>query len=156
DTHSALVFNLHYAPDATPEEIFQEHLQWVRRHAFPPADGLRPHPNARDPQRRLRLGYVSADFCGNVASNYIELVLQAHDRQRFEVFCYANVKQPDSKTQRLQVLADHWRNIFGVADEQVEQMIRGDQVDLLVDLSGHTAGSRLPVFARKPAPVQAT
>jgi protein O-GlcNAc transferase len=155
ETHSLLVFTMHYSPSATPEEIFHEHREWARLHAVPPGPPA-PHANNRDPQRRLRIGYVSADFCSNVAANYIGLVLKAHDRQRVEVFCYANVAQPDSVTQRLQGLADHWRNVFGVVDEQVEQMIRQDAIDVLVDLSGHIAGSRLTLLARKPAPVQAT
>lgn len=154
ETHSALVFNLHYAPAVAPEQIFQEHCEWARLHAVPPSASPPTHDNEADPERRLRIGYVSADFGIHVAANYIERILQAHDRQRVEVFCYANVARTDVVTQRMQALADHWRNVFGVVDDRVEQMIRQDRIDLLIDLSGHTGGSRLTLLARKPAPVQ--
>jgi predicted O-linked N-acetylglucosamine transferase (SPINDLY family) len=153
--YSNLLFTLHYLPDLTPEDVFREHLAWARHHAVPPAPD-RPHPNSRDPERRLRVGYVSADFARHVMGWYIQPVLEAHDQERFEVFCYSNVKRPDDLSRYLEGLADHWRPIFGLSDDQAEEMIRRDGIDVLVDLSNHTGGNRLPLFARRPAPVQAT
>lgn len=152
-TYSDYLFTLHYSPNLGPEEIFQEHLAWARHHAAPaPA----PHLNDRDPERRLRIGYVSADFRGHVMGLYLMPVLEAHDRERFEIFCYANVSHPDADTQRMQGLAVRWRDILNVPDEEAEQLIRRDRIDLLLDMGGHTAGNRLALFARKPAPVQAS
>lgn len=154
DTHSALVYNLHFGSTPTPEEIFQEHLEWARRQAVPP-NGIRSHhPNNPDPNRRLRLGYVSADLAWHVMGHYVELILEAHDPSQFEIFCYANVGHPDDKTQRLRQLAHHWRNVYDVHDDQMEQMVLEDGIEVLVDLNGHTANNRLRLFARKPAPVQ--
>jgi FkbM family methyltransferase len=153
--YSNLLLTLHYRAGSGPEAVFEEHRRYAARHAGqlpPPA----PHANDRDPERRLRLGYVSGDFRWHVMAFYIEPLLAAHDRARFEVFCYANVETPDATTGRLRTLADHWRDISRLTDEQAAELIRRDGIDLLVDLSGHTGGNRLPLLARKPAPVQAT
>jgi protein O-GlcNAc transferase len=153
--YSNLLLALHFVAGLSPEEIYQEHLAWARHNAILPA-APRPHLNDRDPERRLRIGYVSADFRRHVMGWYTEMVLENHDRQRFEVFCYANQNVQDQTTHRLQDLADHWRIIHYVPDEAVEEMIRRDRIDLLIDLSSHSGGNRLPLFARKAAPVQAT
>jgi predicted O-linked N-acetylglucosamine transferase (SPINDLY family) len=153
--YSNLLFTLHYLPDLTPEDVFRQHAAWATHHAVAPAPP-RPHANAPDPGRRLRVGYVSADFARHVMGWYIEPVLEAHDRERFEIYCYSNVKRPDDVTRNLERLADHWRPVFGVDDREAEEMIRRDGIDVLVDLGNHTGGNRLPLFARRPAPVQAT
>jgi protein O-GlcNAc transferase len=153
--YSNLLFSLHSVAGLTPEEIYQEHLTWAKHNAMPPAH-VRPYANVPDPERRLRVGYVSADFREHVMGWYIEPVLQARDRERFEVYLYANQKTHDSGTERIRALADQWRGIYNLADDAVEEMIRTDQIDLLVDLSNHTADNRLPLFARRAAPVQAT
>jgi predicted O-linked N-acetylglucosamine transferase (SPINDLY family) len=87
---------------------------------------------------------------------FVEPLLRGHDRQKVEVFCYAEVTRPDLVTARLQGLADHWLMTVGLSDQQVAERIRTDGIDILVDLAGHTADNRLLVFARKPAPVQVT
>ena len=107
-------------------------------------------------QRRLKIGYVSGDFRQHSVSSFFEPLLRAHDRQAMEIFCYAEVKANDEITERLKGLADHWRVTVGLSDELVAAQIAEDDIDILVDLAGHTAGNRLPVFARKPAPVQVT
>jgi predicted O-linked N-acetylglucosamine transferase (SPINDLY family) len=87
---------------------------------------------------------------------FIEPVIRAHDRNRVEVFCYSNVKEPDEATELLQSLADHWYSVAGKSDEEIVQKIKSDKIDILVDLAGHTSDNNLAVFARKPAPVQVT
>ena len=87
---------------------------------------------------------------------FVEPLLNGHDRQAVEVFCYAEVKRPDTVTAQLQGLADHWLVTVGLSDEELAERIRADGIDILVDLAGHTANNRLRVFARKPAPVQVT
>ena len=87
---------------------------------------------------------------------FLEPILSTHDRVEFESVCYSDVKQPDAVTGRLRALAGEWRDIRGRSDDQVAELVRRDRIDILVDLAGHTAGNRLLVFARKPAPVQVT
>jgi predicted O-linked N-acetylglucosamine transferase (SPINDLY family) len=154
-TYSNMLFALHYSANWTAEDIFREHLAWGRRQVAAPL-AARSYPNPRDAERRLRVGYVSGDFRTHVMGRYLEPVLEVHDRARFEVYCYANVGRPDDMTQRFRQLAEHWRDIHNLSDDEVENLIRQDRIDLLIDLSGHTGGNRLTVFARKPAPVQAT
>jgi protein O-GlcNAc transferase len=153
-THSNLLFNLHYSPNLSPEDVFRDHVEWGRRHGSAPA--APPHANSRDPERRLRIGYVSADLAWHIMGWYLEPVLQAHDRKHVEVFCYANVQRPDAFTRHLQKLSDQWRSIHGVPDDRAADMIRQDQIDILVDLCNHSGGNRLPLFSHRPAPVQAT
>ncbi len=104
--------------------------------------------------RRLRVGYLSPDFRRHSVAYFIEPLIEGHDRGRFEVYCYSDVTKPDSVTERLRALTEHWRDVSSNSDEKLAERIREDQIDLLVDLAGHTAGNRLPVFAQKPAPVQ--
>jgi predicted O-linked N-acetylglucosamine transferase (SPINDLY family) len=153
--YSNMLFSLHSVADLTAEEIYQEHLTWARHNATPPAE-VRPYANVVDPQRRLRIGYVSADFREHVMGWFIEPILAARDRANFEVYLYANQKANDTGTERIAALADQWRSLYNVADDAAEEMIRTDQIDLLVDLGNHTADNRLSLFGRKPAPVQAT
>ena len=116
----------------------------------------RVFPNAADPVRPLRIGYVSGDFNSHPVGYFLESVMAAHDRAAVTVHCYANNARRDALTGRLRARADVWHDIVGLDDDTVEGLVRGDGIDLLVDLSGHTAGNRLSLFARKPAPVQAS
>ena len=111
-------------------------------------------PTAID--RPLRIGYVSADFKQHSVAHFIEPVLAAHDKNKFDVFCYSNALLSDEVTDRIQKSCAHWRVIANQPDEVVAQKIRDDGIDILVDLAGHTPENRLMVFARKPAPVQVT
>lgn len=153
--HSSLLFNLHYQAGCTRADIFSEHLKWEKRHAEPLSRFAKAHPNNPNPARTLRIGFVSADFRAHPVAVFFDSCLTAKS-SALEIFCYSCVVVPDLVTQRLMALADGWRNIAGIPDEGVANLIRGDQIDILVDLSGHTAGSRLTVFAHKPAPVQVT
>ena len=112
--------------------------------------------NAPDPDRRIRLGYVSPDFREHVAMTLFEDVLRRHDRNAFEIYAYDASTARDAKNFALRALVDHWREIDTLDTAATTALIRADGIDLLVDLAGHTAGNRLMVFARKPAPVAAT
>jgi predicted O-linked N-acetylglucosamine transferase (SPINDLY family) len=104
----------------------------------------------------LRLAYVSGDFGPHPVAFFLRPILQHHDRSQFEVYCYSNSSQPNEIEPTLRARSDHWRTIAGLDDTRVIDQIRSDRIDILVDLSGHTNRGRLPVFARHPAPVQAT
>jgi predicted O-linked N-acetylglucosamine transferase (SPINDLY family) len=154
--HSALLQIMHNQPDCDAAMIFAEHQRWYQQHAAHLAATIRPHGNDPDPDRRIRLGYLSGDFKWNVMGFYSELVLPQHDHGPFEVFGYANVARPDELTKRLQAHVDHWRPVAPLSDADLADLIRRDGIDLLVDLTGHTGASRMLVMARKPAPVTCT
>jgi predicted O-linked N-acetylglucosamine transferase (SPINDLY family) len=153
---SNLVYTLHFHPDYDARAIAQEHRRWDRQHASPLQVLGGPHFNDRSPNRRLRIGYVSPDFKGHVVGQNILPLFQQCNRGHFEIFSYAQVSVPDAITSQFQQLADGWRNIVGLSDDQVATQIREDRVDILVDLTLHMAHNRLLVFARKPAPIQVT
>jgi predicted O-linked N-acetylglucosamine transferase (SPINDLY family) len=152
---SNLLLALAYSSAVTPEQLRDEHLAWAARFADPLAPA-RP-PRAPNPSaRRLKVGYVSGDFRRHPASGFIELLLTHHDRNAVHVTCYSNVARPDEITDRLRRLADGWRLAAALSDAQLAEQVRADEIDVLVDLSGHTAGNRLLAFAFKPSPVQMT
>lgn len=157
ETHSSSLLCLNYIEHLSAAEVHAEHLRWAAQLRQGAAQGCREHREGdRSPQRRLRLGYVSPDLCQHSVAYFFEPLLREHDRQRMEVFCYAGVERPDAVTARLQGFAEHWCSTVGLSDEALTQRIADDNIDILVDLTGHTAKNRLLVFARKPAPVQVT
>ncbi len=155
NTHSNLLLALNYLPDLAPEAVFAEHRRWEELYA-PPFGASSAIGRPLEATRRLRVGYLSPDFSHHAVAYFIEPVLANHDRSRVEVFCYANVRTPDRVTARLRGLAEHWREIALLDDISAAALIRADQLDLLIDLAGHTAHHRLGVMALRPAPVQAT
>jgi len=153
--HSGILVLLHYLPEVAAPQLAEEHVRWARDHASA-IEQQTTWPNDLTDNRRLRVGYVSGDLCHHPVASFMTPVLMAHDRQAFEIICYSNNAFSDQTTQQLAQHADHWREVSTLGDDQLAQLIRADRIDILVDLSGHTALNRLPVFARKPAPVQAT
>jgi predicted O-linked N-acetylglucosamine transferase (SPINDLY family) len=155
EIRSNLLCALLLDPNQDPQTVFREHQQWNEHHAAPLQGDIRAHPNDRSSDRCLKVGYVSADFREHSVAYFIEGLLEKHDPAQVETFCYADLPAlPDEFTARLRQRAHHWRDITGMADQRLAQTIREDQIDLLIDLAGHTARNRLLVFARKPAPVQ--
>jgi protein O-GlcNAc transferase len=151
-----LFYSLWFHPKVKATDIFAEHRRWASHFADPLTTNAAPHENEKSPDRRLRIGYVSGDLWNHVIGRYIEPVLARHDKDQFEIFCYADSERRDAVTERIQSYADHWRRIAKLPHEQVAQQIRGDRIDVLVDLTSHAGISRLLVFAHKPAPVQVT
>jgi predicted O-linked N-acetylglucosamine transferase (SPINDLY family) len=131
-------------------------LWWDRIGAKIAAEHPSRHHNEFNPNKRIVLGYVSADFRHHSAAYAFWPVLQRHDRSQFEVICYCASPAEDAVTASFRQLADRWRDVRLWSDDQLVQCIRTDQVDILIDLSGHTDGNRLRAFARKPAPIQIT
>lgn len=154
--HSNLLLSLNYRHSIDPYQLFLHHKQWSAQHASPLTTTIQPHLNMRSRDRRLRIGYVSPDFRMHSVAYFIEPVLTSHDRTAFEVFCYSDLVRPDSTTNRLKGIDAHWRDIFGLSDEMVADLIGNDQIDILIDLAGHTSNNRMLLFARKPAPIQTT
>ncbi len=155
--HSNLVYALNFHPGYDAATVAAEHRAWAARHAEPLTAAARaPHANDRGSERRLRVGYLSSHFRHHAVSFFIEPVIAAHDRQRFEVFLYGDVPECDATTERYRAMELQWRDIAGLPDEEVAQRIREDRIDILVDLAGHIGGNRLLTFAHKPAPVQVT
>lgn len=153
--YSAGLFMLHYDPALSPEQLAGEHRAWAVRFAVPLYRPGRPHANTADPERTLRIGYVSGDFRRHPIAFFMMPVLANHHHSRVEAFCYAG-GVADSWTPRIRALASHWRDVEGIGDADLAQMIEQDEIDILVDLSGHTTGNRLLTFACKPAPIQIT
>lgn len=149
---SNLLFALNYLLPFTRETVFAEHQ------AFRKLITTRPLPAAKprnlDPQRRLRVGYVSADFKRHSCAHFFQPVLSGHDRSSVEVTLYSNVEVGDATTERFKQAADRWRNVKSMDDIEAATQIRDDEIDILVEMNGHTNGHRLSLFAHKPAPVQ--
>ena len=150
---SNMLYALNYFPGVDAIKLCRVHRDWDRHHGISAPDS---HGNDPDPERRLKIGYVSGDFRSHSVSYFLEPLLVHHDRQRFEIFAYAQVHHGDHVTDRFRDLVDNWCDIVPLDAAAAAQRIRDDGIDILIDLTGHTAGSRLGVFAHKPAPVQIT
>lgn len=151
---SNLLFLLCHHPGVEPATVLEEHRRWDELHARPIATTTTRPVVRGDSRRPLRIGYVSADLWRHAIAHFLEPLLAHHDPGAFEVFCYHNSRREDDVTHRLRACVPHWRDVAGSNDEAVARQVVDDGIDILVDLSGHTAGNRLCVFARKPAPVQ--
>jgi protein O-GlcNAc transferase len=150
---SNLLLTLNYLADRDPAEVLREHRAWDQAQAASALSTV-THANDRNPDRRLRIGYVSPDFRTHSVTYFLEPLLASHDHGMFDVYCYSDVPRADATTARLRSYADVWREIAGRSDADVAAQVTADGIDILVDLAGHTAANRLPVFARRPAPVQ--
>ncbi|RNE88522.1 tetratricopeptide repeat protein, partial [Marichromatium sp. AB31] len=150
---SSLLFTLNYHPDRSVEAIRAAYQDFEYRHAAPARVHRRAYANPPDPERRLRVGYVSPDFRSHAIRYMLEPLLECHDQTQFELYAYAELTRQDAQTARYQGLVDHWVPTRGLSDAELDTRIRADGIDILVDLAGHTAGNRLRVFTRKPAPV---
>jgi protein O-GlcNAc transferase len=151
--HSGLLFEMNYLPDTTPESLYAEACRWNACHAAPLAKQIRPHSNAKDPERRLRVGYVSPDLYGHPIAKFIIPVLEFHNRARFEVFVYSIGSKADNITDYIRKSVENFV-AARVPDIELAERVRTDGIDILVDLAGHTMGSAYLAFALKPAPVQ--
>lgn len=150
---SRLTFDSMYLANCTGRQLYRGYRDWAELYATRPLLPLPPLSSAT-PERRLRIGYVSKDFAKHSVSYFLEPILRHHDRTKFEIFCYSNLIHEDNYTERYKQLADHWRDISTLSEQAAVDRVREDNIDILIDLSGHTSGQRLGVFACKPAPVQ--
>ena len=155
--HQSLLFMMHYSDRFTPQQVFAEHRRWAELYEKPLA-ALRAqkHENDRDPDRRLRVGYVSPDFRRHPVGYFMRPIFAHHDPAAVEVFAYNTAARADAATDFFRTHAHQWRDVFAHSDDELAHQIRADRIDILVDLTLHMAGGRMLTFARKPAPVQAT
>lgn len=152
---SNLLFSMTHDENVDPQLLFEEHRKFGRRVEKDVAEYL-PHNNAAESEKRLRIGFVSGDLCDHPVMLFIEPVWRYLNKQQFAIYAYSNRANEDEKTQLLRNYVEAWRNVFGLSDRTLARMIQDDGIDILIDLSGHTAGNRLTMFAMKPAPIQAS
>jgi protein O-GlcNAc transferase len=149
--YGAGLFSLHYDRNLSPLDLCEAHREWARRYA--PPTPRKPHANSRDAERRLRIGLVSADFRQHPVAFFATPLLEAHDEEHYDILCYSAANKSDAWTERIRNAANGWCDVSGMSDLELAERMECDEIDIAVDLTGHTAGSRLLAFARKPAPV---
>ncbi len=152
--HSRLLFKLNYLPETTPEFLFEESRRWNLLYAAPLAAEIRPHANTPDPDRRLKIGYVSPDLYNHTIIGLMAPIFENHDERNFEVFIYSIGVTPDDVTKSIQRSVKNFVSLPPSAPAIAER-VRTDGIDILIDLAGHTMHtSAYLAFAYKPAPVQ--
>ncbi len=156
DAESDELFTLNFSDDISVDALFARHRAFGERMegAYPPRFG--PFRNPRDPGRRLRVGYVSGDFYRHPVALFATPLIERHNRSACEVYCYSTGATSDGVTRQIRALADAWRDVASMSNAELADAVNRDQIDILVDLSGHSGVSRLGVFAQQPAPVQVT
>ena len=152
--HSNYLFCLSHDENANPEEVFAKHCAFGDHFEAPFRAQWSRHGNLADPDRKLRVGFVSADLYAHAVSSFVEPLWAALDSKLVEIWVYSNNPAEDAVTLRLQGLAQRWRKVHAMSDAELAQKIRDDAIDILFDLSGHTADNRLLTFVRRPAPIQ--
>lgn len=153
---SNVLFEMNYLPDFSREEVFQHHVAWAAKYETPIAVPVQFDGRCRDPQRKLKVGYVSADFCAHPVGFLLRDVLRMHNKEHFEFHCFSAGVKKDGITADIAAAVDTWSDVVFETPQELTSRIREAQVDVLVDLSGHTGNHRLLGFALRPAPVQAT
>ena len=154
DAYSNLVFTQDFHLDIDLQEQQAERQKWNQRFILPLANSIQLHPNDRNLERLLKIGYVSADFKRHSAAQAFGQLILNYNRNQFDVFCYSGVIKEDEMTRRFKDAASGWYSTLGKSDKELVERIRNDEMDILVDLSGHTSGNRLLAFGYKPAPIQ--
>ena len=153
---SSYCFAMNLRSELSSEAIFDAHVRMGKAISNAAGPPFTTFSNTRQADRRLRLGYVSGDLKQHPVGLLMRPVLTQHDRSKFEVHCYFNGEKADSVTRALQQTSDYWHEIAGSSDNDAANVIRSHEIDILVDLAGHSGNTRLPLFARRAAPVQAT
>ena len=150
---SILLWQLHYVPEYTQQMFYEEYLKWSQTY-LPTSLAKVSHDNDPDPDRKLKIGYISPDFRSNVVSKSFEPFLDGHDRREFEIYGYGNVAKPDKVTERLRAKFDHYSNVNHMTVRATARLIEAEQIDILVEIGGHCRDNCLRVLAFKPAPIQ--
>lgn len=153
---SNVLFEMNYLPELSREAVYQHHLDWAAKFEAPLAAPAVFDYLDRNPHRKLRVGYVSADFCAHPVGFLLRDVVGNHDHDQFEIHCFSAGVKSDATTTAISSAVDAWADVVFETPQQLAQRIRDAKVDLLIDLSGHTGNHRLLCFALRPAPVQAS
>ncbi len=153
DAFGNLLFTLNYAPDKSAEEIYSAYQEYDARFCRSFVEQWCPHSNTREPDRRIKIAYISPDLSHHSMRHFLEPLLANHDHSLFEIVAYAEIVQDDEVTERYKTYVDSWVKTNGLNDEELAVLIRKNSIDILIDLAGHTKNNRLGVMARKPAPV---
>jgi len=151
--YSNALFTLNYHPDKSAAEIFTSYRAFDQRFGEKIRAKWQAHTNELDPERQLRIGYVSPDFRWHSMRHFLEPLLAYHDKHHFEIIAYSQTRCEDPMTTRYQSYVDHWVEVERLNDDALAERIRADEIDILIDLAGHSAGNRLLVFARRPTPI---
>jgi len=158
--HSEVLSNLASVMSAHPAfsaaQVASQYAKWASIHADPLRKFQVAYSNNRDPNRLLRIGYVSPDFSNHPVGRFLRPIFDHHDHEHFEIICYSDGRTPDSYTEALKARADEWHAAADLMDGDLAERMRAHGIDILVDLAVHTLNNRLLMFARKPAPVQIT
>lgn len=141
-----------YQNGVTLEHLKFVHSEWDKQHGVPLQAEWQGHDNIPDAEKQLRIGFISPDLGRHPVGYFISNLLK-YKKSSIKFICYSN-RAPDDLTEYLMKLSDQWHDVRGISDATLTERIRSDQIDILIDLSGHTAGNKLLVFARKPAPIQ--
>jgi predicted O-linked N-acetylglucosamine transferase (SPINDLY family) len=154
ETRSRYLVTLHADPTQSPRQIAAEHFRFGELH-----DSRLPPPafaNSRDPERVIRVGYLAPYFYRHAVATFIRGIFRCHNHERFRIVGYSDTYMPDDWTAYVRAQADEWHDVAHLTDAELAEKIRGDGVDILVDLSGHLAKNRLFTFAQRAAPIQVT
>lgn len=154
--YQSLLFGMHFQPALAAADIAARHRDFAERFESPLKHAWQPHGNTADPERRLRVGFVSADLRRHSVGYFMADLLASLKGTDLELVAYNNGGGNDDLTERIKPQFALWRECHAMNDDALAAQIRVDAIDILVDLSGHTLGNRLLVFARKPAPIQVT
>ncbi|MBF0445632.1 MAG: tetratricopeptide repeat protein [Magnetococcales bacterium] len=156
EAHNNLIFCTDLFTDVDSDLFQTERKIWADRHAKPLKAFWPTFNNTPNPTRKLRIGYVSSDFRHHSAAYIFGPVLLHHDSNNFQIFCYAGNQIEDDMSKQFKQVAQRWVCTYNMDDSELAKEIIKDGIDILVDLAGHTKGSRLLTFARKPSPIQIT
>ncbi|MBF0359085.1 MAG: tetratricopeptide repeat protein [Magnetococcales bacterium] len=156
DAFSNFLFIISYYTLYSFEETLKHHQSWDKVHGKVGLENSFSHLGSLNPDKKLKVGYISPDFKHHPVSDFMRGIIQNHNHNSFQIYCYSNVSSPDKITGEFKKLADVWRDVLGLNDQELAQQIYADGIDILIDLSGHTKKNRLKVFTYKPAPVQTT
>jgi predicted O-linked N-acetylglucosamine transferase (SPINDLY family) len=155
--YSNLAFCMTHSENADPVELFATHRKFGEQFENPLKTRWPRHINSKDPERRLRVGFISGDFCRHAVANFFEPVLDHLARDpRLSLHAFSNTPTVDQATERMREKFARWHSVFGMKEEAIASLILGDEIDILIDLAGHTANNCLLTLARKPAPIQAS
>jgi protein O-GlcNAc transferase len=152
---SNMLCALQYRDGITPGELAARHAEFDRAVGEPLRASWRPHDNDPDPDRPLRIGFLSPDLHRHPVGYFLVGVIERLDPGQARAFCYSTSQAPDDLTARMQAKSE-WRDVRALTDDAIAESIRADAVDILFDLAGHTGNNRILVLARRPAPIQIT